>query len=199
MAQCSLIVLALCRQIRTEANALFYGTNHFEFAIGHRWAVPSPYNTIRALPQSGISQIKSCTLHLSHNAQRQLLKQMKEWMEELCALLKQGGNLQEITIEVENHLCTPSLSDVVKFEPVLKPFKHLSGLKSTVAKGPGVTDAYRAALKRVLEDDGTRIYKRRKAGTNSVEEVVLRPRKRHIAEVGHPPIFPTTPFIGHSE
>jgi hypothetical protein len=38
------MILALCRQIRAEANALLYGTNHFEFAIGHRAVVmPSPY------------------------------------------------------------------------------------------------------------------------------------------------------------
>ena len=96
MAQCSLIALALCWQIRAEANALLYGTNHFEFAIGYS-AEPSPYNTIRALPQSGISQIKSCTFHLSYTAKKEHLRVMKEWMEELCMLLKQGGTLQEIT------------------------------------------------------------------------------------------------------
>jgi hypothetical protein len=125
---------------------------------------------------------------------------MKKWMEELCGLLKQGGNLQEITIEVENCLGTADPSDLVKFEPVLKPFEHLGGLKLAVVKGLGATEAYRAAFKRVLEDDGTRMYKKRKTGTDGVEEVVLRPRKRHITEVGHPPIFHQLhPLIDRSE
>ena len=159
MAQHSLTVLALCRQIRAEANVLLYGTNHFEFAIGYRIG-PSPYNTIRALPQSGISQIKSCTFHLSYTTKKEYLKQMKKWMEELCGLLKQGGNLQEITIEVEN--CWGSRSDLAKFKSVLKPFEHLGGLKSAVVKGQGVTEAYRAALKRVLEDDRTKFYEEKR-------------------------------------
>lgn len=178
MAQRSLIVLALCRQIRAEANALLYGTNHFEFAIGY-WTWPSPYNTIRALPQSGITQIKSCTFHLSHTTEKQHIRLMKKWMEELCGLLKQGGNLQEITIEVENCFGIAGPSDLVKFESVLKPFECLGGLKSAVVKGLGVTEAYRATFKKVLEDDGIRMYKKRRTGTVDVEEVVLRPRKRY--------------------
>ena len=126
---------------------------------------------------------------------------MKEWMEELCMLLKRGGNLQEITIEVENNLGTPGPSNLVKFERVLKPFEHLGGLKSAVVEGLGVTKGYRVALKRALEDDGTRKYTKRKAGMdNIVEEVVLRPRKRLITKVGHLPIFlQLHPLIGCSE
>ena len=37
---------------------------------------------------------------------------MKEWMEELCGLLKQEGNLQEITIDVENCLGGLTLAPV---------------------------------------------------------------------------------------
>jgi hypothetical protein len=66
-----LTILAVSRQTRAEASAVLYRTNRFEFAIGKkprmgfiRGTGPSPYNTVRALPQSGISQIKMCTVRI---------------------------------------------------------------------------------------------------------------------------------------
>jgi len=180
MSQYYLTVLALCRQIRAEANALLYGTNHFKFSIG-RGGGPSPFNTIRALPQSGISQIKACTIHvfIFPGLEKRELSPIRDWVHEMCKLLKQGGNLQEIEIEIGlHHLDTADPLDFLKFERLLKPLECLSGLKSVNIKGL-VTDAYRAELKRVVEDDGTRKYKKRKAGTDSEEDVVvLRPKKK---------------------
>jgi len=183
MSQYSLTILAICQQIRAEANALLYGSNHFEFAIGSGGG-PSPYNTIRTLPQSGISQITACTIHLyicpwitSRHA-----SPIRNWMEEMCGLLKHGGNLQEITIEVGLHYHGPAeRSDFLKIENLLKPLERLDGLKSAIVKGT-VAEVYKAKLKWKLEDDGIRTYKKRKMGTDSEDLVVLRPKKKWIAQ-----------------
>jgi hypothetical protein len=52
-----LTILSVNQQIRAEASAILYGTNHFKFYIGissisRYWGprFPSPYNTVRALP-----------------------------------------------------------------------------------------------------------------------------------------------------
>jgi len=174
MSQYCLTVLALCQQIHAEAKAVLYGTNHFEFSIGHRGG-PSPFNTIRALPQFGISQIKACTVSVCAYpwAEKRQLKQMRGWMDEMCKLLMQGGNLQEIKIEVGvNHLNPAVPSDFARFDPVLKPLERLNGLKSVVVKGLAI-EAYRAKLK-----DTARKYKR-KVGADSEEEVVLRPKQKY--------------------
>jgi len=97
----------------------------------------------------------------------------------MCKLLEQGRNLQEIKVEVGPKYANPS--DRVKFKPLLKPLERLNGLKSAIVEGL-VTEAYRAELKRVMEDDGTRKYKKRKAGMAGEEEVVLRPKKKRSKE-----------------
>ena len=181
LSQCSLIILALCQQIRDEANAVLYGTNRFEFSIG-RGHGPSPFNTVRALPQSGISQIKVCIVHtfVSPWLNREELREISGWMNEMCNLLKKGGNLQEIEVEIGiNYVHTAKKSDLVKFRGLLKPLEGLNGLESAKVTGL-VAEAYRAEFKRNAESDGTRKYKKRKAGTNIEEEVVLRPKKRRV-------------------
>jgi hypothetical protein len=58
---------------------------------------------------------------------------IKNWMEEMCELLKHGGNLWEITIEVLLHyIGRVEQSDFMKIEHLLKPFEHLNGLKSAI-------------------------------------------------------------------
>jgi len=183
MSQYSLTVLALCKQIRAEANALLYGNNHFEFSIG-RGGGPSPFNTIRTLPQSGISQIKACTVRIFifPGIKKRQLNPIIDWMDEMCKLLKQGGNIQEIEIEIGlHHLYAEGPSDLVKFDCLLKPLERLSGLKSANVKGL-VTEAYGAKLKRVVECDGIRKYTKRKAETDS-EGRIPQPH----------------PLIGHSD
>jgi len=180
MSQYSLTVLGLCQQIRAEAIALLYGTNHFEFSVGDG-SGPSPFNTIRALPQSGISQIKSCAFHvvIFPGLQKRLIR---GWMDEICKLLMHGGKLQEIKVEVGlDHGNIADPPDLVKVEPLLKPLERLNGLKSAIVKGL-VTEAYAAQLKRLMENDGTRKYKKRKAETAGEEEVVLRPKKKRSKE-----------------
>jgi len=182
MSQYCLTVLALCQQIHAEANAVLYSTNHFQFSIGHG-AGPSPFNTIRALPQFGISQVKACSISVYAYpwAQKRQLKQMRGWMDEMCKLLMQGGNLREIKIEVGlNHLNTAVPSDLVRFDLVLKPLERLNGLKSVIVKGL-VTEAYEAKLKTIVQGDGARKYKR-KVGAGEDDEVALRPKKKYRNE-----------------
>jgi hypothetical protein len=194
MSQYSLAVLALCQQIRAEASPLLYGTNHFEFSIGQQGGGPSPFNTIRALPQSGISQIKTCIIRIfifPGLVEKPNLSPMIGWMDETCKLLKRGGNLQDIEIEVGfEYLEIAKPSDLVKFEPLLKPLERLKDLRSATVKGL-VTPAYGAELKRVLEGDGTRKYKKRKAETDSKIEVAVRPKKKRNNEVGQVPLVPS--------
>jgi len=176
MTQYSLKVLGLCQQIRAEANAVLYGTNHFEFSMG-RAGGPSPFNTIRSLPQSGISQLKSCTISVINPCiDKGHLDLLTGWMDEMCGLLVKGGNLQEVKIEIVlNNLFNVS-SDLAGFNPILRPLERLNGLKSAVVKGL-VDKAYGARLKTILEGDRSRKYKR-KAGVDDEEEVVLRPRQK---------------------
>ena len=109
-------------------------SNHFEFSVGSGGG-PSPYNTIRTLPQSGISRITVCTVHLCicpWITSRQA-SPIRHWMEEICELIKDGGNPQEITIEVGLHYIGPAeRSDLLKIENLLKPLERLNGLKSAI-------------------------------------------------------------------
>ena len=115
---------------------------------------------------------------------------MRKWMDEMCKLLVQGGNLQEIKIEVGlNHLNIAVPSDLVKFNRVLKPLERLNSLpvKSVIVKGL-VTEAYGGKLKSIVQGDTARKYKR-KAGADSEEEVVLRPKQKRRNDVGLPVLF----------
>ena len=99
-------------------------------------------------------------------------------MKEMYQLLKWGGNLRELEIEAGlERLDTAGPSDLVMFEPLLKPLERLNGLKSAVVKGL-ITEAYREELKRVMEGDGTRKYKKRKAGPVGEGESVVRLKKK---------------------
>jgi hypothetical protein len=183
MSQYCLTVLAVCQQIRAEANAVLYGTNHFEFSVGHGGG-PSPFNTIRALPQSGISHIKACTISVCVYpwTEKKNLSLMRGWMDETCKLLMQGGKLQEIKIEVGPKPPNTAVPlDISKLGLVLEPLERLNGSKSVIVKGL-VTDACEPKLKKIVEGDRTRKYKR-KAGADGEEEVVLRPKQKRRNEV----------------
>jgi hypothetical protein len=91
---------------------------------------------------------------------------------------------RRITIEVGLHYNGPvKRSDLLKIENLLKPLERLNSLKSAIVKGT-VAEVYKAKLKQKLEDDGIRTYKKRKMGTESEDEVVLRPKKKLITQVG---------------
>jgi len=95
----------------------------------------------------------------------------------MCELMKRGGKLQEIGVDVMlDPLEARNSSDLLTFETLLRPLERLSGLKSATVKGL-VTEAYGAALKSLLEDGGTRKYRKRKAETDE-GGVVLRPKRR---------------------
>jgi hypothetical protein len=163
MSSFSLVILAVCRQTRSEAGALFYGTNHFEFSIGGEpfLTTASPFNTVRALSQSGISQIKLCSVHVYIVTWLTPVTREEEgvigWLDEMCKLLRTGGHLQEMEVEV-HHFGYPSQhpqqSRLKKFQNVLKPLESLSGLKSATVEGK-VTEAYRAKLVRMMQGDAT--------------------------------------------
>jgi hypothetical protein len=69
-------------------------------------------------------------------------------MEEMYELLKDGGNLQEITIEVGLHYLGPAeRSHSLKIENLLKPLERLNSLKSANVKGT-VAEIYKAKLSR---------------------------------------------------
>jgi len=178
MSPYCLMVLGLCQQMRVEANAVLYGTNHFEFSIGHGPG-GSPFNTIRALPQSGISHIKAWSVSVCVYPwiEGRNLSLMRGWMDEMCKLLMEGGNLQEIKIEVRPGLVPLELS---KLGLVLEPLECMKGLKSVIVKGL-VTEACGAKLKRIVEGDRTRKYKR-KVGADGEEEVFLRPKQKRRNE-----------------
>jgi hypothetical protein len=122
-------------------------------------------------------------------------------MDEMCKLLMQGGNLQEIKVDVgPQHLNTAAPSDLVKFDRVLKPLERLNSLpvKSVIVKGL-VTEAYGGKLKSIVQGDTARKYKR-KTGADSEEEVVLRPKQKRRNDVGLPVIFNYyMPLICYSE
>ncbi|KIM81458.1 hypothetical protein PILCRDRAFT_89164 [Piloderma croceum F 1598] len=152
MSPYCLTVLGLCQQMRAEANAVLYGTNHFEFSIGHG---PGrlPFNTIRALPQSGISHIKAWTVSVCVYPwiDGRNLSLMREWMDEMCKLLMEGGNLQEIKIKVRpGCLAVLPWSELSKLGLILEPLECMNGLKSVIVKGL-VTEACGAKLKRIVE------------------------------------------------
>jgi hypothetical protein len=173
-----LTILAVNQQIRAEASAILYGTNHFKFSVGTRptsrtWGTtgPSPYNTVRALPQSGISQINTCTIRIrifwpAWNDIAEL-NLVKEWLYEICKLLKQGGHLREIEVESEYSVISLTRKDYNEF---LKPFEGLSGLKSAIVKG-FVEEAYAARLKMIMES-------KRKAETDNEGEVTTKSKKK---------------------
>jgi hypothetical protein len=160
--------------MRAEASALLYGTNHFELSIG-RGVGPPLFNTIRALPQSGIRQIKVCTVRVTIpiSAGKREMKPIRSWMDELCELLKQGANLEEIEIELNYHTI-PSENLDEKFQTLLEPLEGLRGLKSVIVKGQ-VTEAYGAELKKKMESNGT---KKRKAAVDN-EGDIAPPKKKH--------------------
>ncbi|KIM88597.1 hypothetical protein PILCRDRAFT_813562 [Piloderma croceum F 1598] len=180
MSSYCLTVLAVCQRMRAEASALLYGTNHFELSIG-RGIGPSPFNTIRALPQSGIRQIKVCTVRISipTSTSKREMNPISNWMDELCQLLKQGGNLEEIEIELNYH--TIPLDDLDgKFQTLLKPLESLRGLKSVIVKGQ-VTEAYGAKLKKIMESNET---KKRKAATDNEEDIAPLKKKYQTRSTG---------------
>jgi len=168
MSPYSLAILGVCQQTRAEANALLYGTNHFHFSIGVSWpwrATPSAFNTIRALPQSGISQIKECTIRI--DCPRDLRttpgrKIITAWLAEVCQLFKQGGQLQVIKIELRYPYTTEMVTDVG--QALLAPFKCLRGLKSVEVLGlNNFTKPYGAKLKTKMESEKTSVHVKRKA------------------------------------
>jgi hypothetical protein len=193
MSQYSLTLLTSCQQIRAEANALLYGSNHFEFLIVHGESERFPYNTIRALPQFAVRQIKACTIHICifPRITKQRLNAIRRKMGEICKLLMQDGNLQELIIDARfqaNNFGATTSGDPVKFEPLLQSLKRLRGLKLAIIKVLGVAETYGAELKRILEDDGIEKYKR-KAETDSDQEVHIQAdeakRKHDINTTSH--------------
>lgn len=186
MSQYSLTVLALCQQIRAEASALLYGRNHFQFSIGYSYG-PSPFNTVQVLPQPGIKLIKECTIRIfiSTVFEKRKLRVTSDWLNEVCTLLNQGGNLQKIEIEVRTQFPTTPLVDLGKFGPVLKPLVRLRGLKSATVTGP-VTEACSIKLKEMMESTGARSGKR-EAETGDNVGSVMQPKKRRRIQVS--PLF----------
>jgi hypothetical protein len=178
MSQYSLTVLTLCQQIRAEANALLYGTNHFQFSIGNSYG-PSPFNTVRALPQLGIKQIKECTIRIFASIfEKQKLQMTSDWLNEVCTLLSQGGNLRKIEIELKVRLSTTPSLDLGNFGPVLKPLVRLRGLNSATVTGP-VTEACSIKLKEMMESTGARSRKRE---ADNVKRVVQPKKRRKIQQ-----------------
>jgi len=175
MSPWSLTVLAVCKQIRAEASTLLYGTNYFEFSVGHGDG-PSPFNTIRALPQSGIMEIKACTIRIfvfPWLKKGQMIA-IRGWMDEFCKLVRQGGNLQDIEIVLNNTV----ESNAERFQTLLRPLKSLSGLKSVIVKGH-ISEAYGAELKKIMESHATIVCKKRKA-VRDTDRVELRVAVRTI-------------------
>jgi hypothetical protein len=73
----------------------------------------------------------------------------KDWMDETCKLLKQGGNLQEIKIEVKlDHLDTVNPSDLAKFTPLLQPLGQFERVEVSDCEG-----AANGGLWSKIEDD----------------------------------------------
>jgi len=170
MSPYSLAILAVCKQTRTETSALLYGTNRFEFSIGIRppvwyWRMgtPSPYNTVRALPQSGIKRITACTVRMgipvepNTIAGRQAMSLVGGWMNELSQLFKQGGELLDLKIELGNLRNRRA----VPFRTLLAPLEGLRGLKSVDILGNNLTEAYGAKLKKIMKSDRIDVRKRK--------------------------------------
>ena len=182
MSSYCLTVLALCQRMRAEASALLYGTNHFELSIG-RGIGPSPFNTVRALPQSGVRQIKVCTVRITIPTAtgKHEVNPIKSWMYEVCELLKQGGNLEEIEIELNYH---PIPSDHMdeKFQTLLEPLECLRGLKSVVVRGQ-VTEAYGKKLKKIMET------KKRKAVLDDEGDIAPPKKKYQTRRAGRMPVL----------
>jgi hypothetical protein len=172
-----LTILAVCQQIHAEASTFIYSTNHFEFSVGHLDNGPSPFNTIRALPQSGISQIKACTIRIFAPTWRKRghMSTIEGWMDEVCALVKQGGNLQDIEIVLFSRFT----SNPDRFQTLLQPLMSLNGLKSVIVKGR-VSKAFGAGLKKIMESDATIVCKKRKGVQETDRElkVSARPTKK---------------------
>jgi hypothetical protein len=168
MSAYSLKILAISQQTRAEASALLYGTNRFEFSIGTRPATgywvgngPSPYNTVRALPRSAISQIITCRVRISmcrwckELPPSPEMRTVKLWLEEMCELLKQGGHLQVMEIELDDRGYRPirntlAALNVRKYQRLLEPLEELRGLKSAVVEGE-VESAYGVELVKLME------------------------------------------------
>ena len=146
----SLEILAVCQKIHAEATPILYSTNHFVFSMGIRraWGA-GPYNTVGAVPRSGIMQIKECTVRIcvgirAHTQHDTAI--INGWLDELCTLLKQGGHLREIRVELDH-----PFDHLLKDGPtLLRPFHSLSQLKSASVDGH-VTETYAGELKAVME------------------------------------------------
>lgn len=179
MSPYSLKILAVSQQTRAEASALLYGTNRFEFSIGTRPASghwvgngPSPYNTVRALPRFAISQIKTCRVRISMFRWCKGLPPspgmhtIKLWFEEMCGLLKQGGHLQVMEIQLDDDYRpiqeTLAALDVRKYQRLLAPLEELKGLKSAVVEGR-VESTYCAELVKLMEGGPVEGKKRKAA------------------------------------
>jgi len=190
-----LTILAVCQQIRTEASALLYSTNRFKFGIGRRPTSgyfcgngPSPFNTIRALPQSAISQIKMCAVRVymctfCNEVPPAEMCIIKDWLEEMCTLFERGRQLREIKVELDHYnyrrirgpLPTITLN-VEKFQTLLEPLKKLKWLKLAIVKGK-VTNAYGAELKEIMEGGAAWGQKKRKTEMDK-EKAIAKSKKQ---------------------
>jgi len=170
----TLTILGLCQQIRAEASAMLYGTNHFKFSIGWSGMGPSPFNTVRALPQAGVCQIKACTIriYILTSLQSRVVGEIRDWVVELCELLKRGRCLQNIEIKLKD---TVQLNGRPRFETLLEPLKSLNGLKSVTVTGQ-VSEVYGANLKKIMEREPTK-RKKRKADVGDQEEGAVPTKK----------------------
>jgi hypothetical protein len=97
------------------------------------------------------------------------------WMDEMCALVKQGGNLQDIEIVLFNRFT----SNPDRFQTLLQPLTSLNGLKSVIVKGQ-VSEAFGAGLKKIMESDATIVCKKRKGvqETDCEPKVSAQPTKK---------------------
>jgi hypothetical protein len=179
MSPFSLSILGVCQQIHTEASALLYGTNRFKFCIGRRPTSgyfkgngPSPFNTVRALPQSAIGQIKICAVRIymctfcASLPRARDMSYIKNLLAEMCKLLEKGGLLREMEMQLD-HYDYPTFQglhaplDVDRFQMVLEPLKVLKGLNSASIRG-SITNAYGSELKEIMEGGAVWSQKRRK-------------------------------------
>jgi hypothetical protein len=109
------------------------------------------------------------------------LQVTSDWLNEVCTLLNQGGNLQKIEIAVRTQVPTTLSVDLGMFGPVLKPLVRLRGLKSATVTGP-VTEACSIKLKEMMESTGERSGKR-EAETDDNVGSVMQPKKRRRIQV----------------
>lgn len=139
-----LALLSVNRQIHEEAGDVLYRKNNFSCVMGDEKRVfcvgwyYSPFNTVRALPQSAIGKITSFTLFICVETYGGLPRyeatkpKVLEWLDELSSLLKDGESLRSICIQVR-------LSDGYQalgvYDDILKPLKVLDGLQEAKVEG----------------------------------------------------------------